>query len=245
MANNGSSPMLRSGTFESAGSSGQAMTVSGAMGKAAILLGLVAVSGGMSWNAVASNPGIAPLLMWGGLIGGFILCLVTTFKKEWSPVTAPIYALFEGAFLGVVSLMYGAAYQGIVFQAVLLTLAVALTMLALYSMRIIQPTQKFVAVVTAATLGIAVFYLVAMVLRMGFHIEVPLIHNSGPFAIGFSLFVVCLAALNLIIDFGMIEQGEQAAAPRYMEWYCGFALLVTLVWLYIEILRLLSKLRDR
>jgi len=237
--------MFRNGTYESARSGGQMMTVSGAMGKTAFLLVLAFLSAGMTWSTVESNPGMATMLLWTGLIGGLGLSLVTAFKKEWSPVTAPAYAVVEGLFLGVVSLMYGAQFEGIVFQAIILTLAVALTMLSLYSMGVIRPTERFRAIVMSATIGVAVFYLVAMVLRMGFHIEVPLIHSSGAFGIGFSLFVVALAAFNLIIDFGMIEEGEQVGAPRYMEWYCGFALLVTLVWLYIEILRLLSKLRDR
>jgi len=220
------------------------MTVSGAMGKTAFLLILAFLSAGMTWSTVQANPGLGMPLMLTGAIGGFILAMVTSFKSQWSPVTAPAYAVVEGLFLGVVSLMYGTQYQGIVFQSIILTLAVALTMLSLYSMGIIRPTERFRAIVMSATIGVAVFYLVAMVLRM-FHIEVPLIHSSGTFGIGFSLFVVALAAFNLIIDFGMIEEGEQVGAPRYMEWYCGFALLVTLVWLYIEILRLLSKLRER
>jgi len=245
MAQNGGSPMLRGGSYESAGSSGQVMTISGTMVKSAFLLALVLVSGGMAWNTVAANSGLGPILLGTGGIGGFILCLVTSFKKEWSPITAPIYAILEGLFLGVISSMYASQFDGIVFQAITLTLAVTFTMLALYTLRIIQPTEKFVAVVVGATIGVAVFYLIAFVLRSFFHIDVPMIHSSGAFGIGFSLFVVCLAALNLIIDFGMIEHGSKVGAPRYMEWYSGFALLVTLIWLYIEILRLLSKLRSR
>ncbi len=245
MANSGGSPMFRSGTFDSAGATGQTMTVSGAMGKTAFLLTLALVSAGLTWNLVASSPALSMPLLLTGAIGGLVISLVTSFKREWSPVTAPAYALVEGLFLGVISLMYGSQFDGIVFQAVVLTVAVAVGMLALYTMGVIRPTERFRAIVMAATMGVALFYLVAFVLRLAFQIEIPLIHSSGPVGIGFSLFVVALAAFNLIIDFGMFEEGEQSGAPRYMEWYCGFALLVTLVWLYIEILRLLSKLRER
>jgi uncharacterized YccA/Bax inhibitor family protein len=236
--------MFRSGTLTSAASGGQTMTVSGAMAKAAFLLVLALVSAGLTWNAVASNPALGMPLLLVGVIGGLVLSLATAFKPQWSPVTAPMYALVEGLFLGVVSLRYGSQFDGIVFQAVVLTVAVAVAMLALYTLGVIRPTERFRAIVFSATLGVALFYLVAMVLQLGFKIEVPLIHSSGMLGIGFSLFVVALAGFNLIIDFGDFEAGEQAGAPRYMEWYCGFALLVTLVWLYIEILRLLSKLRS-
>ena len=237
--------MLRSGTFEAVGASGEAMTVSGAMGKTALLLALVMGSAAVSWKVALGNPGITMILLWTGLIGGLVLALVTSFKNEWSPVTAPLYALVKGLFLGVISMIYAAQFDGIVLQAITLTVAVAVAMLALYTMGLIRPTARFRAIVMTATLGVALFYLVAIVLRLGFHISVPLIHSHGAFGIGFSLFVVGLAAFNLIIDFGTFEEGEQSAAPRYMEWYCGFALLVTLVWLYIEVLRLLSKLRSR
>jgi uncharacterized YccA/Bax inhibitor family protein len=220
------------------------MTVSGAVGKTAFLLTLAVVTGGMTWNLVAANPVLGMPLLWTGAIGGLVMAVVTSFKPQWSPVTAPVYALLEGLFLGVVSGLYGAQFDGIVFQAVVLTVAVTLAMLALYTMGLIRPTARFRAIVFSATLGVAIFYLVSMVLRLVFHFEVPLIHSNGPVGIGFSLVVVVLAAFNLIVDFGDFEEGEQAGAPLYMEWYCGFALLVTLVWLYLEILRLLSKLRS-
>lgn len=236
--------MFRSGTLASAASGAETMTVSGAVNKTALLLTLAVVSAGLTWNVVAANPVLGAPLLWTGAIGGLVLSLVTCFKPVWSPVTAPVYALLEGLFLGVISLTYGSLFDGIVFQAVVLTLAVTLAMLALYSMGVIRPTARFRAIIFAATLGMALFYLVAMVLRLAFHFEIPLIHSNGPIGIGFSLFVVALAAFNLIVDFGDFEDGERSGAPRYMEWYCGFALLVTLVWLYIEILRLLSKLRS-
>ena len=158
--------------------------------------------------------------------------------------TGSIYAIAEGLFLGAISAVYEAQFHGIVLQAVMLTIGVLLAMLGLYTTRIIQPTQKFMMGVFAATAGIALVYLVTIVLGF-FHINVPFIHSNGLMGIGFSVFVVIIAALNLIIDFGVIEQGVAARAPKYMEWYSGFGLLVTLVWLYLEILRLLSKLASR
>ncbi len=220
------------------------MTLGGAMAKTAFLLLIVIVSASFTWRMTGEgNPAAMPFF-WGGLIAGLILAVVTVFKKEWSPITAPIYAIVEGLFLGVLSAIYNAQFDGIVVQAITLTLGVALLMLALYGMRIIVPTQKFKAVVLSATGGIMLIYLVTFVLGF-FGVNIPYIHGSGAFGIGFSIFVVVIAALNLIIDYELIEVGSAQGAPKYMEWYGGFAVLVTLIWLYIEILRLLAKLRRR
>jgi uncharacterized YccA/Bax inhibitor family protein len=183
--------------------------------------------------------------MIGGLIGGFVVALVTIFKKNWSPFTAPIYALLEGLALGGISAIFERTYPGVAIQAVGLTLGTLFAMLLAYKTGMIRATQSFKIGVIAATGGIAVFYLVEMVLSMFFHINVPAINGSSPWGIAFSLFVVVVAALNLVLDFDMIETGVNGGAPKYMEWYGAFGLMVTLIWLYLEILRLLGKLRRR
>jgi uncharacterized YccA/Bax inhibitor family protein len=169
---------------------------------------------------------------------------VTVFKKKWSAVTAPAYALLEGLFLGGISAAFEAKFPGIVIQAVALTFGTLFALLIAYRSGLIKPTENFKLGIFAATGGIALFYLVSMVLGF-FHVNVPLINSSSPLGIGFSVVVVIIAALNLVLDFDFIEKGSQMGAPKYMEWYAGFGLLVTLVWLYVEILRLLSKLRSR
>lgn len=238
-----SSPVLNENTFEGRSfeaTTGDRMTVQGAINKSAILLALLAVSGFITFRMPlgASLP-----LALGALVLTLIISIALYFKAEWSPVLAPTYAVLDGVFVGAISALYAMKYNGLVAQAILLTMGTLAGMLALYSFRIIRATEKFRAIVTAATVGIALFYLVAIVLSF-FGIKIPMIHQGGMIGIGFSLFVVGIAALNLIIDFGNIEDGEQANAPRYMEWYCAFALLLTLVWLYLEILRLLAKLRS-
>lgn len=184
-----------------------------------------------------------PFLLVGG-IGGFILAIVIIIKKEWAPYLAPAYALAEGLFLGVISAMYSGLYDGIVLQAVGLTFGTFVAMLILYRTRVIRATEKFRAVVFTATAGIAIFYLLAMVLHM-FNINMPFLHDSSMIGVIFSLVVVAVAALNLILDFDMIETGAAQGAPKYFEWYASFGLLITLIWLYLEILRLLSKLNRR
>jgi uncharacterized YccA/Bax inhibitor family protein len=196
-----------------------------------------------SWGAGARQQNIMPFLLVGG-IGGFILAIVIIIKKEWAPYLAPAYALAEGLFLGVISAMYSGLYDGIVLQAVGLTFGTFVAMLILYRTRVIRATEKFRAVVFTATAGIAIFYLLAMVLHM-FNINMPFLHDSSMIGVIFSLVVVAVAALNLILDFDMIETGAAQGAPKYFEWYASFGLLITLIWLYLEILRLLSKLNRR
>ena len=179
-----------------------------------------------------------------GLIGGLITSLVTIFAPRVSPFTAPLYAAFEGLFLGVLSAFFESRYPGIVTQAVGMTIAALAVMLFVYATGIIRPTAKVKAGIVAATGAIFLVYLVGMVLRF-FGTGIPYIHESGLFGIGFSLVVIVIATLNFVLDFDFIERGAQSGAPKYLEWYGGFSLLVTLVWPYIEVLRLLAKLNDR
>jgi uncharacterized YccA/Bax inhibitor family protein len=184
----------------------------------------------------------------GGAILGFITAIVVIFKKEWAAYLTPVYALFEGVFLGGISAIYNNVFAktapGIVTQAVLLTFGAVIAMYLLYRFRIIKVTEQFRSIIFIATAGIAIFYLLAVVLRM-FHVDIAFIHEGSTLGIVFSLFVVGIAALNLLLDFDMIEKGVAAGAPKYMEWYGAFGLLVTIVWLYLEILRLLAKLANR
>jgi len=239
-------PALNDSTFTRVGSSavGNTMTLQGTVNKTMIYLGLLSVAGMWTWNKFMADPASAMPFLWGGAIAGFILCLITVFKKEWAAITGSLYAVAEGLFLGALSAMYESQFQGIVLQAVLLTVGVLVALLAAYSMGFIKATENFKLGIFAATGGIALVYLATMALGF-FGIEIPYIHGSGMIGIGFSAVVVVIAALNLVLDFDFIEQGATHGAPKYMEWYAAFGLLVTLVWLYIEILRLLSKLAAR
>jgi uncharacterized YccA/Bax inhibitor family protein len=181
---------------------------------------------------------------WGGLIGGLVFSLVTIFKKEWAPVTAPIYALCEGLVLGGLSALLDLVYHGIAIQALGLTFGVTLVMLALYASGVVRATPRFTMGVIAATGGIFIVYVVDLVLRLFGH-QVPLLNSAGPWGIAVSVLIVVVAALNLILDFGFVETGVQAGAAKYMEWYGAFGIMVTLVWMYVEILRLLAKMRRR
>jgi uncharacterized YccA/Bax inhibitor family protein len=190
------------------------------------------------------NPqAVTPLLLVGA-VGGLIVALVTVFKPTWAPVSAPIYALLEGLVIGGVSAVAEARFPGIVIQAVGLTFGTCLALLLAYKSRLIRATENFKLGVVAATGGIFLFYVITMILGF-FGVRIPLIYQSGPVGIIFSLVVVVIAALNLVLDFDFIEQGAARGAPRYMEWYAAFGLMVTLIWLYIEILNLLMKLRSR
>jgi uncharacterized YccA/Bax inhibitor family protein len=222
------------------------MTLSGTVNKTGLLLICAIATAGWTWSQYlqSRNPADVMPLMLVGLFGGLIFSMVTIFKKEWSPVTAPIYALLEGLVLGSLSAIIDQRYPGIAIQAVGLTFGTLFVLLLAYSSGLIKVTQKFRLGVIAATGGIMVFYLLEMVLGF-FGIQFTSINGSGIVGIGFSLVVVAVAALNLVLDFDFIEQGVQVGAPKYMEWYGAFGIMVTLVWLYLEILRLLSKLRSR
>ena len=225
-----------------------AMTLNGTVNKTGLLLLLAVMTAAYAWSQTMDASGnlsaTAPYYLWGGVIGGLVLALVTVFKKEWSPVTAPLYALVEGLFLGSISAIYNARFEGIVFQAVMLTFAIMFALLMAYRSGLIKATENFKLGVVAATGGIFLVYLATIVLGF-FGIKIPMIHDSGLVGIGFSLFVVVIASLNLVLDFDFIESGVEQGAPKYMEWYGAFGLMVTLVWLYLEILRLLSKLQSR
>lgn len=238
-------PALRADTFSRASSptAGDTMTVSGTVNKTALALVLLIVAASYTWNLGVADPR-AITLIWVGMIGGLVAAMVTVFKKEWAPITTPIYAALEGLALGGISVMFERQYPGIVSQAIFLTFGTLGALLLAYRSGVIRATENFKLGVTAATGGIFLVYLVSFVL--GFvGVQIPLIHSSGTFGILFSLFVVTIAALNLVLDFDFIEQGAAHGAPKYMEWYGAFGLLVTLVWLYLELLRLLSKLQDR
>lgn len=226
------------------------MTLNGTVNKTAILLVITLAGALFSWSqfaaaAQAGNIGAVTPYVWGGAIGGFVAALVTIFKKEWSPFTAPIYAALEGLFLGAVSAMFEKLYPGIVMQAVVATFGTLGALLMAYRSGLIKATENFKLGVVAATGGIALLYLAQLGLNLfGFH-GMSFISGNNAIGIGFSVVVVIVAALNLVLDFDFIEQGAQRGAPKYMEWYGAFGLLVTLVWLYLEILRLLSKLQSR
>ncbi|MGS7839465.1 Bax inhibitor-1/YccA family protein [Stenotrophomonas maltophilia] len=226
----------------------QAMTLNGTVNKTGFLLLLTVLTAAFAWNQSIDEydqvMDAARLYAMGGAIGGLVLALVTVFKKEWSPVTAPMYALVEGLFLGAISAVFNAKFPGIVFQAVLLTFGTLFALLIAYRSGVIKATENFKMGVVAATGGIVLLYLASFVLGF-FNIDVPVIHDSSWLGIAFSLFVVVVAALNLVLDFDFIETGVAQRAPKYMEWYGAFGLMVTLVWLYVEFLRLLSKIQQR
>ena len=241
-----SNPALNEKAFKGQVAFGDAMTLQGTVNKTGLLLLCVVATAAWTWGMSHSEtPEAALPWMLGGLVGGFIVALVTIFKKEWSPISAPVYALLEGLALGGISAVFERMYPGIAIQAVGLTFGTLFVMLIAYKSGMIRATQGFKLGVIAATGGIAVFYLVEMTLSFFFHIQVPAINGSGPWGIAFSLFVVIIAALNLVLDFDMIETGVRGGAPKYMEWYGAFGLMVTLIWLYLEILRLLAKARRK
>jgi uncharacterized YccA/Bax inhibitor family protein len=244
-------PMFRSNAFQPDATfdetdSTQRMTLAGAINKTGILLVLCLVSAGYVWNQFfqSSEPPAVNGLMMLGLLGGLAMAIVTIFKRQWAGLTAPAYALLQGLALGGISAMFELQYPGIVIQAVGLTFGTLAMLLLAYKTGLIKPTENFRLMIVAATGGIALLYLVSFVMGF-FGSSVGSIHSNGLFGIGFSLFVVAIAALNLVLDFDFIEAGAEQGAPKYMEWYGAFSLMVTLVWLYLEILRLLAKLRSR
>ena len=241
-------PALSANTFKNEGvAAGQVMTLQGTVNKTGILLALLILTASYTWNIFfqSGNPGSVMPLAMGGALVGFILALVTMFKRQWAGITAPLYAVAEGLFLGGISAIFEAQYPGIVIQAVGLTLGTLTSLLFLYKTGIIKPTENFRLMIVSATMGIGLLYLVSFLMNMFGSAGIGFIHSNGLFGIGFSLFVVGIAALNLVLDFDFIEEGAEQGLPKHMEWYGAFSLMVTLVWLYIEILRLLMKLRSR
>jgi uncharacterized YccA/Bax inhibitor family protein len=218
------------------------MTLQGAVNKTLILTSLLVVTAAAAWKLVEVSPAaFAPLLI-GSMIGGLLLVLASCFRPTWSPVVAPAYGVVEGVFVGVISARYAALHEGIVLQAALLTVGILFALLFAYQSRLIKATENFKLGIVAATGGICLVYLLTIVLGL-FGVQIPYIHQGGVIGIGFSLFVVVIAALNLVLDFDFIENGVAMGAPKYLEWQAALGLLVTIVWLYVEILRLLAKMR--
>lgn len=216
------------------------MTIQGTVDKTGISLALLMFAG---YFAYVPN-GFSFMIIGG--FGGFIVALITVFKKTWAPITVPFYAMLEGLFLGSVSYMYGQLYEGIVFNAIILTVSILLSLLFAYKSGLIKATENFKLGVIAATGGIFLVYLFAIIGSF-FGLSISFLDptNGSLMSIGISLFIVVIASLNLVLDFDYIEEGAEKGAPKYMEWYGAFGLLVTLVWLYLEILRLLAKLNSR
>lgn len=238
-------PTLRDNTFErpDAYSGMEVMTINGTVNKAFITLIILIGSAFSTWMLYFDGYNVLPMAIGGALVG-FVLALITSFKPKASPILVPLYAIAEGMFVGAISAQYEVTTGGITLQAVLLTMGVFLALLFAYKSRIIKATENFKLGVFAATGGIALVYLISMVLGF-FGIQMPFLHESSWIGIGISLVIVVVAALNLVLDFDFIENGANHGAPKYMEWYGAFGLMVTLVWLYLEMLRLLAKLSSR
>ena len=233
-------PVLSKKTFDNTISVSEKMTIEGTVNKTGVSLLILVGKGYLTFDT------LNPILLIGCGIGGFIFALVTIFKKEWAPITVPIYAALQGAMLGGISYMYNYLYDGIVTNAILLTVGILVSLLIAYRSGYIKATENFKLGIFAATGGIAIVYLVNFIMGFfGTGIGVMNVNNASPLSIGFSIVVVIIAALNLVLDFDFIEEGAEKGAPKYMEWYGAFGLLVTLIWLYLEILRLLAKLNSR
>ena len=227
--------------------SGDTMTASGTASAALLLMLLLVASAMFGWSSVSESvEGAVTFPGWAmaGALFGFVCAIVLTFKPKLARVLAPVYAVAEGAFVGAISKVFNTAYDGIVIQAVGITLGVFVTMLVLYRTGVIRVTDKMRRTIIGATMGIAIFYGVSLLLSL-FGMNISFFNSSSPMSIGFSFLVAGLAAMNLALDFDFIERGEASGLPKYMEWYAAFGLMVTIVWLYLEILRLLAKLRDR
>ena len=238
-------PALTADTFRGAHAAigEERMTIQGTVNKTALALLILLATASYTWNLGIGDPRV-PAFTMVGVFGGLLVALVTVFKRTWAATTTPIYAGLEGLALGGISATFEARYPGLVSQAVFLTFGTLGALLLAYRSGLIRATENFKLGVFAATGGIALVYLLSFVMSF-FGASIPLINSSGTFGIVFSLIVVGVAALNLVLDFDFIEQGAERGAPKYMEWYGAFGLLVTLVWLYLEILRLLSKLQER
>ena len=232
----------------------EVMTLQGTVNKCFILIAIVMLSATMTWNQIfpdgVSQDAIPQLPSWfygawiGAIIGSLIVCLIIVFKQTTAPMLAPVYAVLEGVLMGTISALFEMRYPGIVFQAVLGTGAVFTSLLLVYKSGMIKVTDNFKLGVAAATGGVFLIYLFTFVMSF-FTNSVPMIHQSGTLGIAFSLIVIGIASLNLVLDFDFIEKATEKRSPKYLEWYAAFGLLVTLIWLYIEILRLLSKLQSR
>lgn len=235
-------PVLSSNAFNTTSVSSETMTINGTVNKTFLSLTLLMVTGYYTFMYGQIMSGFAIF----SLIVAFIVAIITVFKKEWSPITVPIYAILEGIGLGWISYSFNSLYDGIVLSAVCITVSILLAMLMIYRSGLIKPTENFKLGLAAATGGIFVLYMINFVMSFfGSQMGIMSIQNASLMSIGFSLFVIVIAALNLVVDFDFIEEGAEKGAPKYMEWFGAFGLMVTLIWLYLEILRLLAKLRSR
>ena len=248
-----SNPTLKESIFEKtsqdAAYSG-VMTVGGTVTKTFLLLGMTVLAGAYTWKMVYGAIDQASVMpwMWGGLIAGFVLALIISFAPKTAPYLSLFYAVAEGFFLGAISglfeTMFADKFPGIVITAVGITMLTMFVMLFLYQARIIRVTEKFRSVIIIATVSVFAFYLISIALRL-FGVDVGPLHGSSLLSIGISIVIVVIAALNLLLDFDFIEKGAEARAPKYLEWYAAFGLMVTLIWLYLEILKLLAKISSR
>ena len=229
------------GDWAQADSRANTMTVRGTASKCLLLLAILTACAAYVWGLGQSHQNIMPWTI-GGAIGGLVLALATCFVQKWAPVTSPLYAAAEGCFLGGISWIMNEQFPGIAFNAMVLTLAVTLVMLSIYTSRIIPVTNKLRTGIVAATGAIFLAYMASWILSM-FGVSMPFLHDNTPLGIGISGVIVVVAALNLLLDFDFIERGSQAGMAKSYEWLGAFGLLVTLVWLYVSLLRLLSKLQ--
>jgi len=245
-----SNPLLQPDTFtkdqgfSNTGVYEKGMTVEGTVNKVGILLFLLILAAAWVWGLAYNNPGLMIPYLLIGTVGGLITLLITYFKKDISHITAPIYAILEGFAIGGISALFEGQYPGLVIQAVFLTFGTMFGMLLIYKLGLVRVTDNFKRGVIAATFGIMIVYIVSLVLNL-FHMPVGFIYSNGIIGIGFSLFVIIIAALNLVLDFDFIENAASHSLPKYMEWFAAIGLIVTLIWLYLEFLRLLAKLRER
>jgi uncharacterized YccA/Bax inhibitor family protein len=242
-------PALTKDTFSKAGiatAGTDAMTLEGTVHKTAILLLAVLVPAFYTWNLYYQSQDMQLItnLLWTGCIGGLVAGFIIVIRPQWSPFLSPVYSILQGLCLGGLSAIMNAAFPGIVIQALTLTFGICGIMLLIYKLKIIKPTENFKLIVASATGGIALYYVLSIGLSF-VGIQLPLIHESSTAGILFTLFVIVIASLNLVVDFDFIEEGVANKAPKYMEWYGAFGLMVTIIWLYLEILRLLAKLRKR
>lgn len=222
----------------------EVMTKNGVIAKTATLFGIMLIASALSWYKAVTAPAFAGMMMTVGAFGGLVVAIILAFKRELAGYLTPLYAVLEGLFVGAFSCYFEAEFPGIVYQAVLGTFAVLFSVLALYASRVIVVTERLRGIIFSATLAILIVYLVAFVLFL-FGIAVPFLHQPNLIGIGISVFIIIVAAANFLLDFDNIERGINNMAPKYYEWYCSFGVLVTLVWVYLEILRLLAMIARR
>ncbi|GGE74724.1 Bax inhibitor-1/YccA family membrane protein [Priestia taiwanensis] len=237
-----SNPLFKNGALKKETTSEQAMSYGSTIGKLAIMLVLLLATSIFSYQQFITGKMTMPVII-GAAVIGFVLVLISMFVPRVAPFTAPIYAAVEGIFLGSISAMYASLYDGIILQAVLITISILFGMLLLYGFRIIQATPALTKFLMTAVIGIVVTYLLVFILNFGFGMNLTFLHDSSPLSIGISIAVIIIASLCFIMDFAQIEEGVRFGAPKYMEWVGAMGLLITLVWLYLEVLQLLYKLK--